>query len=160
MSALTPTQSRRSWAQSVETSVCSWWHTHERMLSHGGHSENLNKFRICPSYKPIKAMLFRTGTSSAMINIWQLTEHNSVHQNSEHLDFFGPRNRWRVPSSLLWPGAHRSQLWGDEEGGLCGPAEAYSAQPTPFPPGKAFRCASACTRMKGPFGFTLAAVFS
>lgn len=72
--------------------------------------------------------------------------------SNERLSFFCPRNRWRVSSSLLWPGAHRSQLWGDEEGGLCRPAEAHSAQPTPFPPGKTFCRASACTRINSPLG--------
>lgn len=102
---------------------------------------------------------FRMGTSSIMISVRQFSEQNNVHQNNEHLYFFCPRNCWRISSSLLWPGAHRSQLWGDEEGDLRRPAEAHSAQPTPFPPGKTFRCASACTRVNGPFGLHLPLCF-
>lgn len=48
------------------------------------------------------------------------------------------RHCGRLPSTLLWPGALGSQLWGDEKGGVCGPAEAQSAQQTPFSPSRLF----------------------
>lgn len=42
------------------------------------------------------------------------------------------RDCGRVSPTIFWPSAYRPQLWGDEKGGLCGPAEAQPTQQTPL----------------------------
>lgn len=115
--------------------------THERCtFSHAGLSElyvwvrkYLHLFLIkLPSYTRVNKSVW-----GMLLEWWtfRILEFNNL--NNAHLYVFCPRNRWRVSSSLLWPGALRSQLWGDEEGGVRWSAEAQSAQPTPVPPSKA-----------------------